>query len=150
MLVREPFHRDGSVYEEKVDGWRIVASNDGERVRLVSRNGVDHTRRFRDIAAQSRSCRAARSCSTARLRSTTSSSARGSEWLRDSRPRRGRHAAALHGVRPALPRRPRPERAAAPVIAAPGWRNAVAGSGLVFPVRRLAPDGLETGARALD
>jgi bifunctional non-homologous end joining protein LigD len=57
MLVREPFHRDGSVYEEKVDGWRIVASNDGERVRLVSRNGVDHTRRFRDIAAQSRSCR---------------------------------------------------------------------------------------------
>jgi hypothetical protein len=24
-LVREPFHRDGWVYEEKVDGWRIVA-----------------------------------------------------------------------------------------------------------------------------
>jgi len=23
MLVREPFHRDGWVYEEKVDGWRI-------------------------------------------------------------------------------------------------------------------------------
>jgi hypothetical protein len=24
-LVREPFHRDGWVYEEKVDGWRILA-----------------------------------------------------------------------------------------------------------------------------
>jgi ATP-dependent DNA ligase len=24
---------------------------DGERVRLVSRNGIDHTRRFRDLAA---------------------------------------------------------------------------------------------------
>jgi hypothetical protein len=23
-LVREPFHRDGWVYEEKVDGWRIL------------------------------------------------------------------------------------------------------------------------------
>jgi len=50
-LVREPFHRDGWVYGEKVDGWRIVAYKDGERVRLVSRNGVDHTRRFADPSA---------------------------------------------------------------------------------------------------
>ena len=36
-LVREPFHRDGWVYEEKVDGWRILAYKDGDRVRrLVS------------------------------------------------------------------------------------------------------------------
>jgi hypothetical protein len=25
-LVREPFHREGWVYEEKVDGWRMLAS----------------------------------------------------------------------------------------------------------------------------
>src|SRR5262245_51817064 len=49
--VREPFHRDGWVYEEKVDGWRMLAYKDGGRVKLVSRNGRDHTRRFRDIAA---------------------------------------------------------------------------------------------------
>jgi bifunctional non-homologous end joining protein LigD len=49
--VREPFHRDGWVYEEKVDGWRILAFKDRARVRLVSRNGRDHTRRFPDIAA---------------------------------------------------------------------------------------------------
>ena len=30
MLVREPFHRDGWVYEEKVHGWRIVAYKDGD------------------------------------------------------------------------------------------------------------------------
>jgi hypothetical protein len=24
-LAREPFHRDGWVYEDKVDGWRILA-----------------------------------------------------------------------------------------------------------------------------
>jgi hypothetical protein len=51
MLVREPFHRDGWVYEEKVDGWRVLSYKDGERVRLISRNGRDHTRRFADLAA---------------------------------------------------------------------------------------------------
>jgi hypothetical protein len=41
-LVRAPFHRDGWVYEEKVDGWRILAYKHGRRVRLVSRNGIAH------------------------------------------------------------------------------------------------------------
>jgi bifunctional non-homologous end joining protein LigD len=36
---------------EKVDGWWIIAYKDGDRVRLVSRNGRDHTRRFADLAA---------------------------------------------------------------------------------------------------
>ena len=36
--------------EDLVRSWRIVAYKDGNRVRLVSRNGRDHTRRFRDIA----------------------------------------------------------------------------------------------------
>ncbi len=49
--VREPFHRDGWVYEEKVDGWRMLAFKEGARARLVSRNGRDHTRRFPEIAA---------------------------------------------------------------------------------------------------
>jgi bifunctional non-homologous end joining protein LigD len=49
--VPEPFHRDGWVYEEKVDRWRILAYKDGERVRLVSRNGRDHTHRFADPSA---------------------------------------------------------------------------------------------------
>ena len=44
-LVREPFHRDGWVYEEKVDGRRILADKDGARVRLISRNARDHSRR---------------------------------------------------------------------------------------------------------
>jgi bifunctional non-homologous end joining protein LigD len=50
-LVPEPFHRDGWIYEEKVDGWRILAYKDGARVRLLSRNRVDHARRFRELAA---------------------------------------------------------------------------------------------------
>ena len=51
MLLRPPFHRDGWVYEEKVDGWRMLAYKDGHRVRLISRNAVDHTWRFADLAA---------------------------------------------------------------------------------------------------
>jgi hypothetical protein len=50
-LVREPFHRDGWVYEDKVDGWRIIAYKDGYRVRLVSSHRVYHTNRFADVAA---------------------------------------------------------------------------------------------------
>ena len=49
--VRQPFHREGWVYEEKIDGWRMLAYKDGRNVRLESRNGVDHTRRFPELAA---------------------------------------------------------------------------------------------------
>src|SRR4029450_9587881 len=49
--VPKPFHRDGWIYEEKVDGWRMLAFRYmGGRVRLLNRNGVDHTRRFPDLA----------------------------------------------------------------------------------------------------
>jgi ATP-dependent DNA ligase len=50
-LVREPFHRDGWIYEEKVDGWRMLAYKSGDRVRVVNRNGRDNTRRFADLPA---------------------------------------------------------------------------------------------------
>jgi hypothetical protein len=40
-LVRDPFHRDGWVFEEKVDGWRMLAYKDADRVRLVSRRRGD-------------------------------------------------------------------------------------------------------------
>lgn len=50
-LARPPFHRDGWIYEEKVDGWRMLAYKDGDRVRLISRNGVIHTHRFPEVAA---------------------------------------------------------------------------------------------------
>ena len=49
--VRQPFHHPGWVYEEKYDGWRMVAYKDGDRVQLVSRPGRDHTTRFPDLVA---------------------------------------------------------------------------------------------------
>ncbi|HXA95794.1 MAG TPA: hypothetical protein VN323_09550, partial [Candidatus Dormibacteraeota bacterium] len=49
--IAKPFHRPGWVYEEKYDGWRVVAYKDADRVRLVSRNGRDLTRRFPGLVA---------------------------------------------------------------------------------------------------
>lgn len=48
--VPRSFHTKGWVYEEKYDGWRMTALKEAGRVRLISRNGRDHTKRFRDIA----------------------------------------------------------------------------------------------------
>jgi bifunctional non-homologous end joining protein LigD len=49
-LVREPFHRPGWVYEEKYDGYRIVAYKEGDRVTLFSRNAKDRTATFPAVA----------------------------------------------------------------------------------------------------
>ena len=44
IKVAGPFHREGWVYEEKYDGWRVIAYEDGQTVRLVSRKGKDLAR----------------------------------------------------------------------------------------------------------
>jgi len=49
--IPKPLHTKGWVYEEKIDDWRMVALKDQGRVRLVSRNARDHTKRFRDLVA---------------------------------------------------------------------------------------------------
>lgn len=50
-LVDRPFHTAGWVYEEKYDGYRILACKEGDRVTLLSRNAKDRTRSFADVAA---------------------------------------------------------------------------------------------------
>jgi bifunctional non-homologous end joining protein LigD len=49
-LVDRPFHLPGWVYEEKYDGFRILAYKEGTRVTLLSRNAKDRTASFREIA----------------------------------------------------------------------------------------------------
>ena len=41
----------GSMRRRSTAGWRMLAYKDEGRVRLVSRNGRDHTRRFAGVAA---------------------------------------------------------------------------------------------------
>jgi len=49
-LVREAFHAPGWVYEEKYDGFRILAYKEGRHVKLLSRNAKDRTATFSNIA----------------------------------------------------------------------------------------------------
>ena len=49
-LVKEPFHRSGWVYEEKYDGYRILAYKEGGKVTLLSRNAKDRTAHFDAVA----------------------------------------------------------------------------------------------------
>jgi len=49
-LVREPFDAPGWVFEEKYDGFRILAYKEGKNVTLLSRNAKDRTGSFPVIA----------------------------------------------------------------------------------------------------
>ena len=49
-LVDEPFHRPDWVFEEKYDGYRILGYKEGGEVRLFSRNDLDRTSTFPEVA----------------------------------------------------------------------------------------------------
>jgi bifunctional non-homologous end joining protein LigD len=49
-LVKQPFDKPGWVYEEKYDGYRILAYKEGGRVTLLSRNANDRTETFSGVA----------------------------------------------------------------------------------------------------
>ena len=50
-LVSKPFEKPGWVYEEKYDGFRILAYKEGAKVSLLSRNGKDRNQTYPNIAA---------------------------------------------------------------------------------------------------
>jgi len=54
-LAREPLHRKGWVYEEKYDGYRIIAYKEGRQVQMYSRNDIDRAARYPEIASAIRS-----------------------------------------------------------------------------------------------
>ena len=51
-LVRDPFDRQGWLFELKWDGFRCIAEKDRQGVRMYSRNHKDFTKRFPVIAEQ--------------------------------------------------------------------------------------------------
>lgn len=137
------------MFEEKVDGWRILAYKDGQRVRLVSRHGVDHTKRFPDIAAAISKLSARALVLDGEVAIYDEQLRSRFDWLREPDPdavatpplymvfdllqRDGRDLT----ERPLRDRRARLE-------------DIIAGSGLVFPVRRLAPDGVEAWRQVIE
>ena len=51
-LVAKPFTRPNWVFEEKYDGVRMVAYKEGEKVSLISRNAIERSARYPEIAAE--------------------------------------------------------------------------------------------------
>jgi ATP-dependent DNA ligase len=147
-LVRAPFHREGWVYEEKVDGWRMFAYKDRDRVRLVSRHGRDHTRRFRDIAAAVAKLSARSLVIDGEVAIYDQQLRSRFDWLREPDP----DAIAtppmfiafdvLHRDGRDLIGRPLRERRAR-------LEDAVADNDLVLPVRRLARNGFEAWSEVI-
>jgi len=50
LLTEKPPAGDGWLHEIKFDGYRLMASLDGKRIRLLTRSGLDWTERFPGIA----------------------------------------------------------------------------------------------------
>lgn len=51
-LVKSPPVDDGWIYELKYDGWRVLASVDGGKATLTTRNGNDCTQKFKAVARE--------------------------------------------------------------------------------------------------
>jgi ATP-dependent DNA ligase len=49
--IATPFHRDGWVYEEKADGYRMAAVKVDNCLGLISRHGTHYTHRFPELVA---------------------------------------------------------------------------------------------------
>jgi bifunctional non-homologous end joining protein LigD len=148
-LVREPFHRDGSVYEEKIDGWRMLAYKDGKRVRVLSRTGVDHSRRFPEIVAAVASLRSQTLVLDGEVAIFYRQLRSRFDWLRDPDP----EAVAtppllivfdmLYRSGRDLTQRPLRDRRAR-------LEELLAGADRILPVRRLASNGLAAWAQVLE
>jgi ATP-dependent DNA ligase len=120
----------------------MLAFKDRDRVRLVSRNGRDHTRRFAVPGRLHREVVPAHARARRRGRDLRPAPPLALRLAEGARPGRRRLAAVLmafdllYHERRDLAARPLRDRRAR-------LEDVVANNDLVFPVRRLAPDGLE-------
>ena len=148
-IVPKPFRRDGWVFEEKVDGYRMLAYKDGGRVRLVSRNGVDHTKRYSDVAVAIARLKPKTLILDGELAVFDAQLRSRFDWLRHRQPAELATPPVLIALdvlyvngrdlakRPLCERRPRLE-------------DLLDGADMVHSVRRLAPNGLDAWAQVLE
>jgi bifunctional non-homologous end joining protein LigD len=147
--VARAFHRPGWVYEEKVDGWRVLAYKDGAGVRLVSRNARDLTRRFPELADAVAALEPPTLILDGEIAVFDSQLLSRFEWIRG----RSKDAAATPPTLIAFDclyargkdLRARPLRMRRNVL-----EDLVDGHDLVLPARRLASDGLEAWRQVIE
>jgi bifunctional non-homologous end joining protein LigD len=50
--LARPFNREGWIFELKYDGFRMLATHQGDQARLISRRGTDYSDRFPELIAE--------------------------------------------------------------------------------------------------
>jgi bifunctional non-homologous end joining protein LigD len=146
--LSKPIHREGWVYEEKYDGWRMVAEKVGNQVRLTSRNGLDHTKRFPELVKAVEELDAASLCLDGEIAIFDNQLISRFEWLR-ARPKNEVATPPIYMVFDLL------ELGGEDLRIQPLWerRQALeqlaADRQLVMPTRRLPANGLEAWEEVL-
>jgi bifunctional non-homologous end joining protein LigD len=147
-LVAQPFHHKGWVYEEKIDGYRIVAHKDGDAVTIISRQGKNFTSRFPNLATALASLPARSFILDGEVAVYDRAHISRFEWLR-ARPKDGRATPPVYMVFDVLEldrKDWRPE---------PLWKRRKVLEGLIarereiLPVRRLSSNGLKAWPQAV-
>jgi len=110
-----PVSPAGWIFEEKIDGWRMLAYKDGRTVRLESRNGVDQTRRFPDLAAAVAALPGRTLVVDGEVAIFDRQLRSRFDWLREPDPEEVA-TPPPHGVRSAVSSGPRPDQAAWPAL----------------------------------
>jgi bifunctional non-homologous end joining protein LigD len=146
--VPRPFHHPGWVFEEKVDGWRVLTYKDSAGVRLISRNGRDLTRRFPELAAAVSELAPPTLVLDGEIAVFDQQLVSRFEWLR-GRPKDDTATPPLLMAFDCLYARGKDLRKRALRVRRNVLEEAVDGQQLVLPARRLADDGVEAWAQVL-
>jgi bifunctional non-homologous end joining protein LigD len=147
-LLAQPFHHKGWVYEEKVDGYRMVAHKADDAVSIISRQGKDYTSRFPDLAQALASLAARSFILDGEVAVFDQAHISRFEWLR-ARPKDGRATLPVYMVFDVLELDGKDWRAE------PLWKRRrvleelVAQERQILPVRRLSSNGLKAWAQAV-
>lgn len=148
-LVAQPFHTKGWVYEEKIDGYRMVAHKDADAaVTIVSRQGKDYTSRFPDLAKALATLPVRSFILDGEVAVFDQAHISRFEWLR-ARPKDGRATLPVYMVFDVLELdgkdwRPEPLWQRRKVL-----EELVAKERMILPVRRLSSNGLKAWAQAI-
>src|ERR1700687_5110995 len=146
--VASPFHRDGWIYAEQVDGYRMAAMKTGDGPRLISRNGIHHSNRDRELVQALAALSSAEFLLDGEIAIYDQALVSRFEWLR-GRPEDALATEPVYMVFDLLELRGKDLRGM------PLWQRRnmleglVTGQRAILPVRRLSSDGLKAWEQAL-
>ena len=146
--VATPFHRPAWVYEEKVDGYRMAAMRAGDGTRLISRNGIQHTKRFPELVQALDAMSAGAFILDGEVAVYDRALISRFEWLR-GRPKGEPATLPVYMVFDVL------ELGGKDLRGDPLWKRRklleelVAGARMILPARRLSDNGLKAWAQAV-